>query len=235
MFVSLGRSRQSLLDSHRFSMPRVEVQSKFRAPARAGQIVRVGIRTTVENPRRLHHAFEIRDDESNAPARRRLRARRVRRLRVVVAARSARRRAAAGLGAGRSRRAAGARIRRVAMDVAKPPLRPRGAEIGSDFAARRARHRAKDQDPQQALLPGQSLADLDFRVLHRAGSADVRPVRARLRQRLLTWLGVVLLGTGIAGLFGETSGVRAGAVHHSLHRRSAEPALSAHLLHHRVG
>lgn len=64
MFASLGRSRQSLLDSHRFSMPRVEVQSKFRAPARAGQIVRVGINTTVENPRRLHHAFEIRDDAS---------------------------------------------------------------------------------------------------------------------------------------------------------------------------
>jgi acyl-CoA thioesterase FadM len=45
-------------------MPRVEVQSKFRAPARAGQVVRVGISTTVENPRRLHHAFEIRDDKS---------------------------------------------------------------------------------------------------------------------------------------------------------------------------
>lgn len=65
MFASLGRSRQSLLDSHRFGMPRVEVQSKFRAPARAGQIVRVGIHTTVENPRRLHHAFEIRDDETD--------------------------------------------------------------------------------------------------------------------------------------------------------------------------
>jgi YbgC/YbaW family acyl-CoA thioester hydrolase len=65
LFTSLGRSRQSLLDSHRFSMPRVEVQSKFRAPARAGQIVRVGINTTIENPRRLHHAFEIREDASN--------------------------------------------------------------------------------------------------------------------------------------------------------------------------
>ena len=62
MFASLGRSRQSLLDSHHFGMPRVEVQAKFRAPARAGQIVRVGISTTVDNPRRLHHALEIRDD-----------------------------------------------------------------------------------------------------------------------------------------------------------------------------
>jgi len=40
------------------------VSSKFRAPARAGQVVRVGIATTIENPRRLHHAFEIRDDQS---------------------------------------------------------------------------------------------------------------------------------------------------------------------------
>jgi len=40
------------------------VQSKFRAPARAGQIVRVGINTSIENPRRLHHAFEIRDNDS---------------------------------------------------------------------------------------------------------------------------------------------------------------------------
>lgn len=62
LFASLGRSRQSLLDSHQFGMPRVEVQARFRAPARAGQVVRVGISTTIDNPRRLHHAFEIRDD-----------------------------------------------------------------------------------------------------------------------------------------------------------------------------
>ena len=39
------------------------------------------------------------------------------------------------------------------------------------------------QDPraQQALLPIQPLADLDLRLLHRAGSADVRSVRARVR------------------------------------------------------
>ena len=39
--------------------------ARFRAPARAGQLVRVGIETTVENPRRLRHQFEIRDDNSN--------------------------------------------------------------------------------------------------------------------------------------------------------------------------
>jgi acyl-CoA thioester hydrolase len=64
MFASLGQARHSLLERHRFSMPRVEVQARFKAPARAGQMVRVGISTTVENPRRLRHQFEIRDDNS---------------------------------------------------------------------------------------------------------------------------------------------------------------------------
>ena len=64
LFRSLGRPRQMLLDSHHFGMPRVETHARFHTPARAGQIVRVGISTTVENPRRLHHAFEIRDDET---------------------------------------------------------------------------------------------------------------------------------------------------------------------------
>ncbi|HQZ40262.1 MAG TPA: thioesterase family protein [Vicinamibacterales bacterium] len=64
MFTSLGQARQALLERHRFGMPRVEVSAKFRAPARAGQVVRVGIETTVENPRRLRHQFEIRDENS---------------------------------------------------------------------------------------------------------------------------------------------------------------------------
>ena len=65
MFASLGQARQVLLDRHRFGMPRVEVRAKFRAPARAGQLVRVGIETTAENPRRLRHQFEIRDHNSD--------------------------------------------------------------------------------------------------------------------------------------------------------------------------
>ena len=65
MFASLGQARQALMDRHRFGMPRVEVGARFRAPARAGQLVRVGIETTVEKPRRLRHQVEIRDDNSN--------------------------------------------------------------------------------------------------------------------------------------------------------------------------
>lgn len=62
LFVAtLGRSRQSLLDEIAFAMPRVEAAARYRAPVKAGQIVRIGIASTLENPRRVRHAFEMRD------------------------------------------------------------------------------------------------------------------------------------------------------------------------------
>jgi acyl-CoA thioester hydrolase len=60
----LGRTRQSLLESIGFGMPRVELSAKYRAPTRAGHTVRIGLRSTLENPRRLRHEFEIRDEET---------------------------------------------------------------------------------------------------------------------------------------------------------------------------
>jgi acyl-CoA thioester hydrolase len=65
LYASLGRPRQMLLDEFRFGMPRVELQTKFHSPARAGQIVRVGLRSRIENPRRLRHEFEIREDTTD--------------------------------------------------------------------------------------------------------------------------------------------------------------------------
>ena len=53
------------------------------------------------------------------------------------------------------------------------------------FATHRPRRiRLRPQDPraQQALLPVQSLADLDLRVLHRPRSAHLRSLRARVRR-----------------------------------------------------
>jgi YbgC/YbaW family acyl-CoA thioester hydrolase len=61
----LGQSRQSLLEEHRFAMPRVEAQANYRAPVRAGELIRIGIACTIENPRRLRHDFEMRSDDSN--------------------------------------------------------------------------------------------------------------------------------------------------------------------------
>ena len=104
-------------------------------------------------------------------ARRRVRPRRVRRLRHVVASRSSGGRAEAGLRPAGSRRPSVARRRRVAMDVTKPaPPRPSGRH---SLRSHRARHRSEDSLSQQALLPVQSLADLDLRLLHRARSAHV--------------------------------------------------------------
>lgn len=62
--AALGRSRQSLLDEIGFGLPRVEASAKYRAPVRAGQLIHVGIATTIENPRRLRYEFEMRDEAS---------------------------------------------------------------------------------------------------------------------------------------------------------------------------
>ena len=59
-FATLGRTRQSLLDSVRFGMPRVEATAKYKSPVRPGETIRIGIRSTLENPRRLRHDFEMR-------------------------------------------------------------------------------------------------------------------------------------------------------------------------------
>lgn len=60
--VVLGRHRQALLDEFDFAMPRVEASAKYKAPVRAGQLVRIGIAATIENPRRLRYDFEMRID-----------------------------------------------------------------------------------------------------------------------------------------------------------------------------
>jgi acyl-CoA thioesterase FadM len=62
--AALGRTRQSLLDELAFAMPRVDASAKYRAPVRAGQLIRIGISSTLENPRRLRHDFEMRAEPS---------------------------------------------------------------------------------------------------------------------------------------------------------------------------
>ena len=110
-----------------------------------------------------------------------------------------------------------------------------------DHQTARGRHtcrvRLRTQDPraQQALLPVQSLADLDLRLLHRAGSAHVRSLRPRLR---LPDGAVARRRDASApaspALRGALPGRRAEAVHHPLHRRSAESAVPPRLLHVRL-
>jgi acyl-CoA thioester hydrolase len=69
LFVAtLGRTRQSLLDELGFGMPRVEASAKYRSPVKPGQIIRIGIRSILENPRRLRHEFEMRDESGGLVA-----------------------------------------------------------------------------------------------------------------------------------------------------------------------
>ena len=63
LFASvLGRTRQSLLDELQFGMPRVEATAKYRAPITAGDVIHIGIASTLENPRRIRHVFEMRSE-----------------------------------------------------------------------------------------------------------------------------------------------------------------------------
>src|SRR5262249_29287917 len=57
-----------------------------------------------------------------------------------------------------------------------------GARTPTREHSGRVRVRAQDPRTQQALLPLQPLADLDLRVLHRAGAAYLRSLRARVRR-----------------------------------------------------
>jgi YbgC/YbaW family acyl-CoA thioester hydrolase len=61
--ATLGRSRQSLLEEIHFGMPRVDASARYHAPVRPGQTILVGIASTLENPRRLRHDFEMRNDQ----------------------------------------------------------------------------------------------------------------------------------------------------------------------------
>jgi acyl-CoA thioester hydrolase len=60
--AALGRTRQALLDEHAFAMPRVDATAKYRSPVRAGELIRIGIASTLENPRRLRHDFQMRTE-----------------------------------------------------------------------------------------------------------------------------------------------------------------------------
>ena len=64
----LARTRQSLLDELQFGMPRVEATARYVAPVKAGQTIRIGLASTLDNPRRLRHEFEMRDERGQLVA-----------------------------------------------------------------------------------------------------------------------------------------------------------------------
>ena len=68
MFAALGQPRPQLLERFNFGMPRVELHTDFHSPARAGDELRVGISSRVENPRRIRHDFEVRAESNRLVA-----------------------------------------------------------------------------------------------------------------------------------------------------------------------
>jgi 4-hydroxybenzoyl-CoA thioesterase len=64
----LGRTRQALLDDLQFGMPRVDVAAKYRAPIKAGDLIHIGIASTLENPRRIRHDFVMRHPDGHVLA-----------------------------------------------------------------------------------------------------------------------------------------------------------------------
>ena len=72
------------------------------------------------------------------------------------------------------------------------------AEIPVEYASQR-----KIRETQQALLPFQPLAHLDFCLLHRAGPLTFDLFERGFDSRMALWLGAVLIGTGVAGLRGQ--------------------------------
>lgn len=65
LFRALGQTRLSLLRDHGVLMPRVEATCRFRSPARAEDLLSVGIAVREITSRRLAYEFEARLSETD--------------------------------------------------------------------------------------------------------------------------------------------------------------------------
>ncbi len=105
---------------------------------------------------------------------------------------------------------------------------------GRSRRAGRAGGRPPYQGAKQDQLPAGTLANLDLRVLHCAWSSHLRPVRARVRCPHRAVAGGRPRRHRHRGAARQSSWRRAAAVHHPIHGRSSEPALSTRVLHARL-
>lgn len=62
LFRALGRTRLALLREHGILMPRVEATCRFRSPARAEDLLSIGIAVRDVTSRRLSYGFEARSE-----------------------------------------------------------------------------------------------------------------------------------------------------------------------------
>lgn len=64
LFRALGRTRLELIREFGILMPRVEASCRFRSPARAEEVLEVGIAVEEIGERRIHYRFEVRERDT---------------------------------------------------------------------------------------------------------------------------------------------------------------------------
>lgn len=64
MFRALGRTRLELIRDFGILMPRVEAHCRFKSPARAEEVLQVGIAVQEMTERRIAYLFEIRERDT---------------------------------------------------------------------------------------------------------------------------------------------------------------------------
>jgi YbgC/YbaW family acyl-CoA thioester hydrolase len=64
MFRALGRTRLELVRDFGILMPRLEAMCRFRSPARAEEVLSVGIAVTELTERRIRYAFEANERDT---------------------------------------------------------------------------------------------------------------------------------------------------------------------------
>jgi acyl-CoA thioester hydrolase len=61
MYRALGRPRQALLDELGIMMPRVDVQARFKSPARPDELLAIGLALSELSERRIGFTFDVRE------------------------------------------------------------------------------------------------------------------------------------------------------------------------------
>lgn len=64
LFRALGRTRKELTDDFGILMPRVDASCRFRSPARAEEVLEIGIAIETSTERRIAYRFEARERDT---------------------------------------------------------------------------------------------------------------------------------------------------------------------------
>ena len=108
------------------------------------------------------------------------------------------------------------------------------ARIAPDLGAASGAGRGRSRSPREHdQVSPRALAHLDLGILHRPGPLTFDLFAHGADRRIAVWLGLVVLGTGIAGWFGKLPGVEH-APPFSASRKIDQSSLPSHLLHVRL-